>query len=418
MISLKRPFPRLFISFAALLGVAGIVYAQLEGERGIAPIDSSSSYEVSGVEVDVAGKDADSARAGGWRVAQRKGWRMLWSRVNGRPLTDAPGLSDSTLDSIVAGIIVEDEHIGPRRYIGRLGVLFDRARAGQLLGVRGQVMRSPPMLVIPVMFSGATPTTFETRNEWQRAWARFRSGSSPVDYVRVSGTGSDPLLLNAAQTRRPGRGWWRMLLDQYGAADIVVPEVYLRRAWPGGPVTGRFVARHGPDARVIDSFTLRIEDGEALPRMLDEGVRRIDEAYIRALQNGRLVPDPSLVIEDPADELTEEEFGEESMAEEVADATAGAFTVQVETPDAAALGAAEASIRTVPGVRSASTTSLALGGISVMRVTFQGDLAALRVALQARGWQVDDAGGVLRIRRQTASVPPSAPPTPNDRPRQ
>ena len=397
----------MLLLLVALLGVAAIVYAQLEGgERGVAPIDSSGSYEVGGISVDVSGKTADDARIGGWREAQRKGWKLLWSRVNSQPITAAPGLPDSTLDSIVGGIVVEDEQIGTNRYIARLGVLFDRARAGQLLGVRGQVMRSPPMLVIPVQWSGSTPQTFETRTDWQKAWARFRSGGSPIDYVRPSGTGADPLLLNVAQARRPGRTWWRMLLDQYGAADIIVPEVALHRLWPDGPVLGRFIARHGPDGHVIETFDLRAENGDGLAAMLDEGVRRMDEAYSRALQDGRLKPDPSLVIEEPAipvDAITTDE-----AVEEVSPMVGTAFTLQVETPDAASVGSAEAAIRAVPGVRSASTVSLALGGISVMRVNYQGELGGLRIALAARGWRVEDAGGALRIRRQTAT-PANAP---------
>ena len=394
----------MLLLLVALLGVAAIVYAQLEGgERGVAPIDSSGSYEVGGINVDVSGKTADEARIGGWREAQRKGWKLLWSRVNSQPITAAPGLPDSTLDSIVGGIVVEDEQIGTNRYIARLGVLCDRARAGQLLGVRGQVMRSPPMLVIPVQWSGGTPQTFETRTDWQKAWARFRSGGSPIDYVRPSGTGADPLLLNVAQARRPGRTWWRMLLDQYGAADIVVPEVSLHRLWPDGPVLGRFIARHGPDGIVIETFNLRAENSDGLAAMLDEGVRRIDEAYSRALQDGRLRPDPSLVIEEPAipvDAITTDE-----AVEEVSSIVGSAFTIQVETPDAASVGSAEAAIRAVPGVRSASTVSLALGGVSVMRVNYQGELGGLRIALAARGWRVEDAGGTLRIRRQAAAPP-------------
>jgi len=406
---LISPVPLLLL-LLAILGLGAIVYAQLEpGERGVAPIDSSGSYEVGGISVDVAGKTADEARIGGWREAQRKGWKMLWARVNGQPVSAAPGLPDSTLDSIVGGIVVEDEQIGTSRYIARLGVLFDRARAGQLLGVRGQTMRSPPMLVIPVQWSGSTPQTFETRTEWQKAWARFRSGGSPIDYVRPSGTGSDPLLLNVAQARRPGRTWWRMLLDQYGAADIVVPEVTLNRLWPGGPVLARFVARHGPDGHVIETFSLSAPNGDALPAMLDEGVRRIDEAYSRALQDGRLRPDPSLVIEEPEAPLDEQLTTDEAVAE-VASLDAASFTIQVDTPDAASVGAAESALRAVPGVRSASTVSLALGGVSVMRVAYGGDIGGLRLALAARGWRVEDVGGALRIRRQAA--PPPAQPQP------
>lgn len=399
-----RPWPiGLMLGLATLAG--GAVWAQLEGgERGIAPADSSSSYEVTGVTVDVAGPNADAARTGGWRVAQRKGWQMLWARVNARPAAQAPGLSDSTLDSIVAGIVVENEEIGPRRYIARLGVLFDRARTGQFLGGVGQVVRSAPMLVIPILYSGGAATAFEQRNPWQRAWARFRTGGSPIDYVRPIGNGSDPLLLNIGQTRRPGRGWWRLLLDQYGAADVIVPEVYLARAFPGGPVTARFVARHGPDAEVIDSFTLVAPDMDAMPAMLDNGVRRLDAIYARALQGGQLTPDPSLVVEEPETAPVDETLAEDVPVDVAAASPSATVTVQVDTADAAALGQAEASLRGTPGVRGTATTSLALGGVSLIRLTYEGDFAALRAALASRGWRVEDAGGGLRLRRGTTDA--------------
>ena len=65
----------------------------------------------------------------------------------------------------------------------------------------------------------------------------------------------------------------------------------------------------------------------------------------------------------------------------------------------------------VPGVSSASTTSLALGGVSLMRVTYNGSQAGLRAALEARGWQVQEGAGVLRIRRG-AAAPPAGQPIP------
>ncbi len=67
-----------------------------------------------------------------------------------------------------------------------------------------------------------------------------------------------------------------MLLDQYGAADVIVPEVHLKRLYPGGPAVATFTARHGPDNRLLGQFTLRVENSAAIPRLLDEGVRRLD----------------------------------------------------------------------------------------------------------------------------------------------
>src|SRR5688500_7107942 len=119
----------------ALLALGGTVAAQLEdGDRGILPIDSSGTLEITGIHVDVGGKDAASARFAGWRVAQRQGFRALWAKTHGRPISEAPTLPDSTLDGLVSSIIVEREQIGPNRYIADLGILFDRARSGEKIG--------------------------------------------------------------------------------------------------------------------------------------------------------------------------------------------------------------------------------------------------------------------------------------------
>ena len=394
------------LSLLLVAAGAGLLYAQLDGaERGIAPIDSTSNFEVLGVQVDVTAENAERARVEGWRQAQREGWRMLWSRTTGRPIAQAPNLSESVLNTIVSGIVIEQEQIGPRRYIARLGVLFDRARTGQMLGVAGLVRRSAPVLVIPIMTTGATAYSFEMRNEWQRAWAEFRTVQTPIDYVRTSGTGIDPLLLNVAQSRRRGRGWWRMILDQYGAADLVIAEVDVRRAFPGGPARAIFTARFGPDGQILGRFTLSAADSAGLRTMLDEGVRRMDMVYRRALDAGLLQPDPSLVIIEPAvqQEIEEAEPEEETASEETPPTPTGAvqsFSIQVDTPDAAAVQTAEVSVSRASGVNSAITTSLALGGTSVMRVTYSGDAAALQAALRAQGWQVQVVGGnTLRISR-------------------
>src|SRR3712207_1684138 len=100
-----------------------------------------------------------------------------------------------------------------------------------------------------------------------------------------------------------------MLVDQYGAADVVVPEVHLKRLYPGGPAVATFTARYGPDHRLLGKFTLRVESSALIPRLLDEGVRGLDLLYSRALAAGQLAPDPSLIIPEPplVEEIEEEE---------------------------------------------------------------------------------------------------------------
>ena len=75
------------------------------------------------------------------------------------------------------------------------------------------------------------------------------------------------------------------------------------------------------------------------------------------------------------------------------------MTVQFASPDAGAVDAALAAVRGVPGVRGAATVSLAIGGISVLRVSAEGGADRLAAALRAQGWKVSAGGGALRISR-------------------
>ncbi len=389
----------------ALAAFGAVLIAQIEGERGVAPIASSGDFEVDDVHVDIQGPDADTARQSGWKLAQRLAWKSLWRRTNGG---EGPALADGVLDGLVSGIAVKQEQIGPNRYIATLAVLFDRARTGQALGVSGQIMRSPPLLVIPVVTDAGVSTTFERTTEWQKAWAAFRTGDSTIDYVRPAGDGPDSILLNAAQIHRRGRTWWRTLLDQYGAADVIMPLVRLERSWPGGPITGRFAARYGPDNQFIGGFDLRAATSAQLPQMLAQGVARMDTLYAQALRGGILRPDPSLIVEEPLDAVALDNIADLAAVLSALPSTgasapaAGAITVQFDTPGVESVRTTETAMRGVPGVRSAATTSLALGGTSVMQVAFEGTPEQLRAALEARGFAVSGSGTTLRIARRGA----------------
>ena len=366
--------------------------AQMESaERGILPVDSSGTLEIGGIKVDVAGKDSYSARYAGWRIAQREGFKALWAKTNKRPVSEAPNLSDSTLDGLVSSIVVEQEQIGPNRYIATLGVLFDRARAGELLGVPGQTRRSAPMLLIPVTISGGTVTSVELRNPWQRAWAQFRTSQSPIDYVRVSGMGVDPLLVNAAQARRPGRGWWRNILDLYGAANVLVAEVQLDRLYPGGPTKARFIGKFGPDGRTLGSFELTAKDSADLPRMMSEGVQRMDDLFAQALAAGIVRGDPDLIIQPPPP--VEEEPDEIPTVPTV-------MTVIISAPNAAWTDYGLAVIRSIPGVSIS-------GSGSTVTVGYGRGPAALRDQLIARGLSASLAGTTVRVNSAPGAPAPA-----------
>ncbi len=393
-------------AFVALLGLAvgGVLFAQMEaGERGILPLDSSGTLEIDGIHVDVGGKDAQSARFAGWRIAQRQGFKMLWAKSHGLPVAQAPNLSDSQLDDIVSSIIIDRERIGPNRYIADLGILFDRARAGQLLGIPGVSERSQPMLLIPVTISAGTATSVELRNPWQRAWAEFRTSQSPIDYVRVSGLGADPLLINADQTRRPGRGWWRNILDLYGAADVLVAEVRVHRLYPGGPAKADFIGRHGPDGEIVGGFSLTAPNSAGIAAMMAEGVRRMDQVFTTAFNAGALRRDSTLNLPPPPPPPPEQQQEQHAPVR---------YQVAVVTPNAATYNSALAHLRAVPGVDLVQQVNIGIGDTSYFYVSYRGDLVALRSILTARGWGVDIGGGQLKMYVKTPAPAVQQPQSP------
>ena len=408
MISRRLAVP-LSLLLAAAAGVSAVVYAQLEsGDRGILPVDSTGTLEITGIHVDVGGPDAQTARFSGWRIAQRQGFRALWAKLHNAPIAQAPNLPDGTLDQIVSSINVEHEEIGPNRYIADLGVLFDRARAAPFLGVEGgQIQRSAPMLLIPVLVTGGTETSVELRNAWQRAWAQFRTSTSPIDYVRVSGLGADPLLINAAQTARPGRGWWRNLLDLYGASDVLVAEVQLQRLYPGGPARARFIAMHGPDRDIVGGFTLTANDGD-IQKLMADGARQMDQLFGQALAAGRLERDLSLNLPPPP--ILPEQAAQPVAAVKPAAPTNNNYQVQIIANDVKVYNFAMAHLRTMAGVASATPQLINPNGTSYVLVAYHGDINQLAAALSGRGWQVDFSGTVIHLRAPNNNPPPLPPP--------
>lgn len=403
----RRPAFLLALLLLVTLVSGRALYAQLEsGDRGIPPLDSSSTFEIGGIKVDVGAKDAETARLNGWRLAQREGFRRLWAQMHKRPIGEAPRLDDSTLDGLVSSISVEEEKIAPGRYIATLGVLFDRARSAALLGAEGPIRRSAPMLLIPILTTGGTETTVQLRNPWQRAWAEYRTAGSAVDYVRVSGQGIDPLLITASQTRRPGRGMWRNLVDYYGAADVLIAEAQMRRIYPGGPAVATFVGYVGADRQPLGSFTLRANNSAEVPQMMAEGVRQMDALFTRALAAGRLRPDPSLIIPDlPPPVEEEEEEKPQASTEQI-------IQIAVTSPYSPV-----GWLRSIPGVASVQEI-----GSQVLVVRYRGSPSQLASALNARGWQTSSATGVFTITgyapppQQPATPPPAQPPQPAPEP--
>ena len=210
---------------------AGRLVAQMEsGERGILPIDSSGTLEITGIKVDVGGKDAEYARAiAGWRIAQREGFKALWAKTQQAARSaEAPNLTDSALDGLVSSIVVEQRadrpqplHRRPRRPV-RPGP--GRRTAGSCRAGR----RSAPMLLIPVMISRRHR---DQRRTAQPVAARLGAVSNLSKPDRLC-PGQRARGRSAAGQRRPDQAARPGLVAQH-------PRSLRRRQHPGRRSAGR-----------------------------------------------------------------------------------------------------------------------------------------------------------------------------------
>ncbi|WP_439532404.1 heavy-metal-associated domain-containing protein [Polymorphobacter sp.] len=406
--------PLVLVLLLALSAQPAVAQAPPRVQAPEAAASAGSAYSIGGIAVDVSASTPQAARLAGFRLAQRKAWPLLWSRLTGNPATAAPRLSDGQLDGIVSGIESQGERFSMTRYIARLAVVFDRSRVVDYFGGVTSTLQSPPMLLLPVWIDGGASVLFQQKTPWAAAWARFRENVTPLDYVVPPGSAADNVLLTGFQLRRPERSTWRTLLTRYDAVDVLIAEARLVRRWPGGPLRGEFLARHGPDAQLLGRFTLTADDDSALPAMLDEATRRIDEIYAEALRSGQLQAEAGLAVDlEPV--IAAPPFFESSVAAGtvVDDQIVSGLEIVVGTPDSASYGAIESALRRVPGVMSVAVTSLSLGGNSRLLVSYVGGEPALRASLAASGLALGNETPLPVLRRgPVVALPPAAGGTP------
>ena len=362
-----------------------------------------AAYVIGGIPVDTAARTTYDARLAAYAIARRKAWPMLWNRLTGQAETTAPRLGDGALQAMVAGIEVEGERFSTTRYIARLGVVFDRARASAYFDGTAGALQSGPMLLLPIFSDGGARTLYQTKTPWIAAWARFSEGLSPIDYVLASGSAGDNVLLTAYQTQRSDRSLWRNILNRFGSIDVLIAEVRLVRSFPGGPVAAEFIARHGPDATELGRLSLR-STADGLDAMLDDGVRRIDAIYAQVLREGRLVSEPDLTAElEPIISLAPDIGGSVF-------AGGASLEADVATPDGKAFAEIEALLRTVPTVGGVTLTSVSLGGVSRVAIRHTDTIEMLRYQLDQKGLRLaTTATGTLLRRRIAGDVPVPAP---------
>ena len=206
--------------------LAGLV-ALLAGAEVSA--QSSSTYTVTGVEVDVSGADAVQARQQGLAEARRKAARALIERVvapDERSRVSVP--ADPALEGMVHGIEFVRERSAPGRYIATLNVVFQPDAVKSWLGGAGVKVAetvSRPALVIPLWKGPSGVEPLDDNNAWREAWRSLDTSGSSVPVTILRGDQLDQSAVSAEQLYVGDVAALARLNERYRAPTIVVAVV-------------------------------------------------------------------------------------------------------------------------------------------------------------------------------------------------
>ena len=196
---------------------------------GGALAQSSNTYTVAGVDVDVTAADAVQARQQGIAEARRKAAKMLVERVvapEERARVAIP--SEASLESMVRGIEFVRERSAPGRYIATLNVVFAPDPVKAWLGAAGVKVAetvSRPALVIPLWKGPAGVEPLDDRNAWREAWRTLDTAGSAVPVTVLRGDQLDQNAVTAEQLYVGDVSALARLNERYRAPTIVVAIV-------------------------------------------------------------------------------------------------------------------------------------------------------------------------------------------------
>jgi hypothetical protein len=191
----------------------------------LAAAQSNPLYTVSGVSVDVSDKDASRAKLKAISEAQVKAFGVLVDRLAGEGAgARLQGLSPAEIGRMMASLSIEEERMGPGRYIARLTVRFLPERVRTALaqaGISYSEERAPPIVVLPV-WRDAQGTVAWSDNPWRSAWLALHAEEATVPVIVPLGDLADSQTITPEEAVEGRQDKLLALRSRYSAEAVLI----------------------------------------------------------------------------------------------------------------------------------------------------------------------------------------------------
>ena len=206
----------IFLFLSIVLPMTGGAPARA-GERDV--------FTVSGVKVDVTDTDAAAAKIKAIQQAQMKAFHTLVRRIASEEAwARLSKLGRRRIGRMMSSLSVEEEHTGPRRYIGRLTIRFRPGRVRKALREAGAgytTKQAPRILIVPVWKTDGGPVLWKP-NPWRKAWENLDAEHALVPILVPVGDLTDTQTITAQEALERDKVKLQALQMRYDTEAVLV----------------------------------------------------------------------------------------------------------------------------------------------------------------------------------------------------
>ncbi len=271
------------------LGGVALVVAMMALALPASALTRAEVFTVS-VPVDATAASASAARDTARLEGERKAFAALLDRLTlARDRGRVPAPSDTTLNQVIIGFEVANEHHSTVRYLADYTFHFRPDAVEQLLrsnGVPFAETASKPVVVLPVLESNGRPTLWDDPNPWRNAWNNAKSPQGLVPITIPLGEVEDVSAIDGAKADAGDDARLQAISANYDHDDVLVTRATIRSGDSGVDVsTTRFVpGSPGGEQSWVASYTANQGENEKdlLARAVAGTVAQVNDAWKQA----------------------------------------------------------------------------------------------------------------------------------------
>lgn len=188
------------------------------------PLRVTDVFVAESVPVDVTAGSVGEARDRGLTQGRVNGYRRIIERLVAREdIARVPQLNAEQIIEMVREFSIANERSSAVRYLADLTVRFNPNAIRQLLrnaGVPFTETLSRPLVVVPVMQSGGTPSLWGS--VWHDTWGRTQPDGGLLPLIVPAGDAQDGALVTAALAMSKNAAALHALAEKYQAGGALV----------------------------------------------------------------------------------------------------------------------------------------------------------------------------------------------------